>query len=420
MSQIDYQQDLLERFIPVNLDELIAFLGARQELDDADKSAFQSFCHHYRALYRAQSLPDYQGLSRCYAPFNPDSDNLSSRHYSEDEKTALQIRLLEQLTALLNDANYEKLTLEQLNLALQETSPYGVNVSVDFDDFAEILIFYRGSAIRTEERRHWQSLFLKKQVIETKIYRRLFILLKPKSQKQQAQELAATKKMPLDKAVRKIERKHNQSNVDDEGIYIKLFKNIPRSDLEMLFPNTKVKMRLLDKLKLGVTGGGGTVGGVMTVIGKLTAAMDPVAMATAIFGFAGLLWRQVSKVFLQRTKYMAELAKNLYYYNLDNNLGAISHLSDMAAASEAKEALLSYFFLLTQGEMTVNELDGKIEQFIQDEYGVAIDFEVDDGLGKLERLGVLQKNGDKVGVISLDEAQNVLQKHWVACFTLQD
>lgn len=416
MPQIDYQQDLLERFIPVNLDELIALLLEREELKKLDPSAFQRFCSHYRMLYSAQSLPNYQALSRYYAPFNPDNDNLSRQAYTDTEKAALQAQLLKKLSALLNDANYEVLTQKQLNTALQETSPYGVEVSVDFDEFAEILLFYRGSAIHQKQKREWKTLFLKKKVIDVKIYTRLFILLKPKTLKQQALELVGEKNIPLQKAERLIERKRLQSNVEDDKIYIKLFKNIPRSDLEMLFPNTKVKMRLFDKLKLGITGGGGTVGGAMTIASKLTAAMDPIAMATAVFGFAGLLWRQISKVFLQRTKYMAELAKNLYYYNLDNNLGAISHLNDMAASSEAKEALLSYFFLLTQGEMTVKALDKKIEQFIKDEYSVAIDFEIDDGLGKLERLGLLKREDDKVSVVTLQEAETILQSHWQACF----
>ena len=414
MSQIDYQTDVLERFIPVNLDELISILSNRQELIATDKAKFLKFCQQYRHLYHAQSLPTYQNLGRYYAPFNPDTDSLSNHSYNPDEKQALQIQLFNELKNLLNDANYEKLSLEQLNIALQETSPYGVEVSVDFDAFSEILLYYRGSAVRTEERRNWQSLFLKTTIIETKIYRRLFILLKTKTFQQRVEELAHAKKISLKQATIKLKQK--PSNVDEDLIYIKLFKNIPRSDLEMLFPNTKVKMRLFDKLKLGITGGGGTVGGIMTVISKLTIAIDPIAMATAVFGFAGLLWRQVSKVFLQRTKYMAELAKNLYYYNLDNNLGAITHLNDMAAASEAKETLLSYFFLLTQGEMSVAELDKKIEDFIQDEYKVAIDFEVDDGLGKLERLGLLVKNDDKISVRPLAEAHTILQQHWQACF----
>lgn len=416
MKHIDYQPDLLERFIPVSTDELIATLINRKELSDSQRHDFQLFCNQYRALYQAQTLPAYQSLTHDYAPFNPDIESISHCDYSDEEKQKLQTQLLAQLSSLLNDANYEKITLEQLTISLNETSPYGVDVSVDFNDFSEILLFYRGSALSYEQQRDWKRFFLKKKTIETKIYRRLFILIKLKSFNQQLETFATAKNIPLTTAKAKIKYKKSQTTIDSHKIYIKLFKNIPRSDLEMLFPNTKIKMRFFDKLKLGVTGGGGTVGGIMTIISKLTVAIDPIAMATAVFGFAGLLWRQVSKVFLQRTKYMAELAKNLYYYNLDNNLGAIAHINDMAAASEAKESLLSYFFLITQGETTLTELDKKIEQFIQDEYGVAIDFEVDDGLAKLKRLGLLVEKNDKLSVVSLAKTKAILKHHWLECF----
>ena len=415
MSNIDYQQDLLERFIPVSTEILIATLINRKGISK-QKQCFQLFCDRYRRLYHAQAYPSYQRLTHYYAPFNPDIEGSKPCEYNELEKQNLQTGLLNEVASLLNKANYEKLTREQLQIALTETSPYGVEVSVDFDDFSEILLFYRGKAIRHEKKRDWKNLFLKKKSVEIKIYSRLFILLKPKSLTQKTEELANIKGIPLTKAANKISRKHHQSTVDDDKIYIKLFKNIPRSDLEMLFPNTKIKMRLFDKLKLIITGGGGTIGGVLTIMSKLAVAIDPIAMATAIFGFVGLLWRQVSKIFLQRTKYMAELAKNLYYYNLDNNLGAIAHINDMAAASEAKETLLSYFFLLTQGEMSVTELDQKIEKFIKDEYGIAIDFEINDGLAKLKKLGLLIQKENKLSVIPLEETTPILQQHWLACF----
>lgn len=33
---------------------------------------------------------------------------------------------------------------------------------------------------------------------------------------------------------------------------LKLFRNVPKADLEMLFPNTRVRMRLMDKLLIGI------------------------------------------------------------------------------------------------------------------------------------------------------------------------
>ena len=38
---------------------------------------------------------------------------------------------------------------------------------------------------------------------------------------------------------------------------------MPRSDVEMIFPNTKVRFRLFDKIKFGVTAGSGLGMGVV-------------------------------------------------------------------------------------------------------------------------------------------------------------
>ena len=56
---------------------------------------------------------------------------------------------------------------------------------------------------------------------------------------------------------------------------IKLFQDVPRADLEMLFPNARVRMRLLDKLLIGVPA---VVSGIIMVVTKLIAALIPVLL----------------------------------------------------------------------------------------------------------------------------------------------
>ena len=38
--------------------------------------------------------------------------------------------------------------------------------------------------------------------------------------------------------------------IDTEDVHVKLFKDIPRMDLEMLLPGTRVKMSLVDRTKI--------------------------------------------------------------------------------------------------------------------------------------------------------------------------
>ncbi|MEA2028424.1 MAG: DUF3754 domain-containing protein [Campylobacterota bacterium] len=209
-------------------------------------------------------------------------------------------------------------------------------------------------------------------------------------------------------------QKNNPLLITDEAnrnIYIKLFKNIPHADLEMLFPNTKVRMTLFDKIKLAVLGGGGTIGGGSTLVTKLgAAALDPIAALGAIGAFMGILWRQVKEVFFRRTHYMAKLSERLYFHNLDNNEGALNYMVNMAVQEESKEALFVYLFLTHQQEaITLKELDHAIEAYVRQYYDMELDFEVTDGVNGVRDLGLLIEDGDKISVLEVSQAIDKIQ-----------
>ena len=58
---------------------------------------------------------------------------------------------------------------------------------------------------------------------------------------------------------RKINKKQRVGLPDDpkgQYVYLRLFKDIPQEDLEMMFPNTQVQAAPVRQIKLGVTAGG--------------------------------------------------------------------------------------------------------------------------------------------------------------------
>jgi hypothetical protein len=171
-------------------------------------------------------------------------------------------------------------------------------------------------------------------------------------------------------------------------------------------------MRLFDKIKLGVMGGGGSVGGIMATITKFSAAIDPISALLAIGTLLGVIWRQIAKIFSQRAKYSAILTKNLYFYSLDNNMGALTYLIDAAEAEECKEAVLAYFFLLIDGETSREELDKRIETYIQNQYSLPMDFEINDGLEKLQKSGLLSQYSAVIQAIPLADANERLKQDW--------
>ena len=187
-------------------------------------------------------------------------------------------------------------------------------------------------------------------------------------------------------------RKTLPASISGDYIYLKLFKFIPRADLEMLFPNTRVKMRQIDKLKLGVTAGGGGAAGIATTIAKLStvaALTNPLTVGMAMIGLGGIVFRQVSSVFATRTTYMAQLSKNLYFNNLANNHSVMAVLSERGEEEDIKEEVLLYT-LLARSTMNRSGLaDAKlaIEHYLQSEFQVKVSFDIARRPGEADRDG---------------------------------
>ena len=407
-DSVQFREDVLERFIPISLSELADDLSAAAPVQ---REAFRAMSRIFVACTYLRFHERLRGLKRAYLPFSPDPDTVTRRVSDPAQRLQQSARFLDDMRELLDDANFEELSRADLQKALEKISPHGIQVSVDYDDFDQAAVFYRGSARKVEYLRDWHKLYLAWQRWESPVYRRLFVLIKLKDPERRVQELTA-QGMSARRARRRVAATWSKlpEEARHEGIYLKLFKDIPATDLEMLFPTVRVRMRLFDKIKLGITGGGGTIGGLVATVSKITASLNPYTVATALAGFIGIVARQVGNVFHQRTKYMMALAQHLYFHNLSNNLGVISYLLDMARDEENKEALLAYYFLY-YGEdkpYTAERLDQTVESYIREEYGIAVDFEVNDGLEKLRKIGVLMENPD--GTLQVEAPQAVCKR----------
>jgi len=149
LKNISYQNDILERFIPVSRKELVDDLCSLPHLSSEFNLQFRLFCKQYIAVYHAQ-LHQKLSLIDNYLPFSPDRDSVSTKNYTPEQFAEFKNCLLKDVNNILVKANFERLSQQQLNDAFNKTSPYGVEVSVDFDVFDEVQLYYRGSATHTE------------------------------------------------------------------------------------------------------------------------------------------------------------------------------------------------------------------------------------------------------------------------------
>jgi len=395
---------------------LILLLFDLVNLISAENAAFLQVGPYTRFSYNSKEN---------YLPFNPDRTTLPVQTYSNADLMERRENLIEDIQEIINKANYSPITQDELNRALAETSPYGLDVSVDFDDFDEIHLYYRGLSVTSEQSRSWRTLFLRPQTIDIPIYRRLFLVLKLKPTTNAPAGpsfFAEPQKYLMEKWRHLFQMKMTQGG-DSSVIYLKLFKDIPRSDLEVLFPNTRVEMRRFDKVTMGVSGGGGIIGGTLAAVSKIARAAHPATIILAVAGFFGIIWKEGGKVVSNRNRYLATLAKSLYFHNLDNNLGVLSNLIEMAEEEECKEAILAYGFLLAEqsGACSPQDLDQKVERYLRESYGVEVNFELNDGIRKLREEGLIEETAE--GLIkpcALNSALTLLDREWDNMFSFGD
>ena len=408
-----------ERFIPFRKTSIVTMCA--DETPAAERESFRAFAELLASLLHHEFRSRLEALKDTYYPFNPDTGTRTIGELDPSERQAAQKRLVDGLTALAEDANFERIGTDDLDRAFVEESLMKVRLEADFDDFEQVVFYRRGEHTRQEEVKHLFG--LRRRTIEFTNYGKVVVFVKFKD----AAHFEATGK-----------------DVEDlpfqpGSTIIKLFQDVPRADLEMLFPNARVRMRLIDKLLIGVPA---VVSGITMVVTKLIASLIPVllllgfwigareepveldqgqlvALGAGLMAFGGFLVRQFTKFKNRKIQFMKALSENLYFRNLDNDAGVFHHLLDAAEEEEVKEAVLAYHFLRTaQRPLTAAELDRRIEDLFVQRWDAVFDFEVDDGVGKLRRLRLVDDDGaGRLTAVPLDEAKRRLDQTWDDLFT---
>jgi hypothetical protein len=387
-----------ERFIPVTRHALMDRLTLDHVWQPGQAREARRF-FRYLDYWRQQQ---YQSLlidlDETYEPFSPDSDLLMTRQYSASDRQTLQQRVVKEVASLLERANYERIDPHDVDVILTEESHYGLNFHVDMGIFEHVLIYYRGATNKRHERRNIRK-FMRKEEFDVPIYQRLFLLFKLKPLDVRIEEVMEAKKISREEAERKVKKARGAlpAEIRDDLIYLKLFKNIPRTDIEMVFPNTEVRFRMKDKLRLGVTAGGGIGMGAFGAAGKLALlTTNPIAAASAVAGLGAIAFRQAMGFFNQKQRYMVVMAQNLYFHTMADNRGVILKIAARGAEEDIKEEMLLYSVLAKEPATREDlpAIDAAIEDYLTRVFGVAVDFDIEDALDRLIRDGIVTEQAD--------------------------
>jgi hypothetical protein len=406
-----------ERFIPVSRYGLRAKLIALLAEDGGDRKAWGRALDCLAAWRHQEHRRRLLELIEDYLPFCPDSDTANLLELDLDARDKARAAFIAGIERMLAQANFVRLSRDDVQRLLVEQSPYGLNLKVDLSEFDEALLYYRGTGtIVREERNPWR-LYLRKDRLDVPIFERLFLLSKLKPVEIRIAEIMASTQADRVRAAREVQkaRVHFPPGVSSDYIYVKIFKRIPQVDIEMLFPNTKVAFMPFDKLKLMVTAGGGTVAGVAGTATKLLAATNPFTLAFGVFGLSAVIFRQAMKFFHTRNHYMMVLAQNLYFCSLANNRGALTLIADGAEEEDVKEDMLLYAFLARHpsGNDALPQLKTMVTRFLAERCGVSVDFDAGDALKRLRADGLISADADgRVSAIAPEDARAHLDRLW--------
>lgn len=417
---IDTSESADSAFIPIARDDVIGELTSEKLWSNPnERSSVVSVLKLIGLLRQHQSAETLNQLVELYDPFNPDDETVNLVEATEMERLEKRQIFNNKLKELVTSANFHEIGSDEMDDIFEKASPDGVHVEVDFEEYELCLMFYRGEAIVQKQMRDIRKLFLKHITFDVDMYERLFVAVKFKSEEQRIEEL---KQQGLDektarKKLKKM-RKMLPPCFSSDHIYVKIFKDIPKYDVEMLFPNLRVKMKYRDKLQLGGSAVFGTLTWVLGTGTKylIAAAIAPIYLAGAfVTGIGGIMYAQIRNIFVTRDRYRMQLAQSLYFQNIANNQAALALMVDEAEEEDIKEEALLYVHLCQTPvhETQLESLRMRINAFLSKNFKIDTNFDIHDALNRLMARGLVRKssNGD-LWVMSPQEAVPFLQTAW--------
>ena len=384
-----------EHYIPLRRQDLEDALLNELTTTEEDRRRLQQICRLLEDTFHVHQYRKFLRMMESYAPFDPDSDTLARQSFTDEQRARMAPAVCDQVTQLLREANFRRLDREDVEQAVRLAGDFGLKLRVDFERFEQLEVFVRGDGQVVKNRRRLRKLY-RRESLEVDVYRRLAIVFRLKS-------ASAT------------------DDLDWHDIHVKLFKNIPKSDIEMLLPGVFVEMSWLDRGRIILP----TMSGIAITLYKLAKGAvaiafvgiySMIAFLSVVGGVIGYGFKSLMGYLNTKDKYQLRLTRSLYYQNLDNNAGAIFRLLAEAEEQELREVLLGYFLLWRDGGhdgWTPRQLDAAAEEFLAETLAESIDFEIGDALQKLERLQLVEAVlGGRWRAVSLDNAWKQLRRSW--------
>jgi len=401
-----------DRYIPIGKSHLIDSLLSDGKLTEEQKERFRIVCDAYGHLLRQRSYAILEDLKEGYAYFDPTS-RVRPGGGRDEERYA---RMVESLETILARANFEALDRQHLAAARQREGLIQVAFKMRGEGLRDVRFYSRGRHRDRAVIKKWWG--LRKRELEFEVFDLVITLISYKTKAAMSEDEAKDiVKSPF---------------IRPGAVLVKCFQNVPVADMEMLHPGVKPGLRLIDKLMIGVPAIAGGIPVLLNLIPALSVLLLVIGAYLGISGgvegdrlkqafgamsgiaaVGGFMMRQWVKYQRQELKYRTQVSEHLYYRNLTNNQGVFDYLVGRAEEQDFKESVIAYYFLVSSKKPVLpTALDQRMEAWLRQQTGRHIDFDLPDALGKLERLGLVLREDDRVRAVRLREAQEKITEAW--------
>lgn len=210
--------------------------------------------------------------------------------------------------------------------------------------------------------------------------------------------------------------------LSNRNIHIKCFHDIPMADIDAVFPDKKVYMKLASIVNMIVA----TVMALVAVLSTLLQAGKAMDM-NLFMSVGGLVWARFFQMYssmqAERSEMIQEMTNILYDKTDDAQEGVLSMLLEDMAEQQLKEAVIAYIILFMAGDeggASMQELDKRCEDFLEEHFGLKLDFAVEDTLPRLLEWKLVTKSEMNNQVVynaaPVETAHRVLVQRWSTAY----
>ncbi|MBL8546387.1 MAG: DUF3754 domain-containing protein [Hyphomonadaceae bacterium] len=403
-------------YIAVRKAELAEAIAAAGPPDEAAATA--DVMRLLGALLHHEAHAELEALKALYDPLDPDAP-ASRRDVSVRAFEAFERDLCDALTR----ANFTEIDPDTVQSREATKRLTGLAIKPSIAGIRRVRFFARGARSEHLEFKHWFG--LKTEKIDVQTMNDVVVLVGFKAE----DEAGAREDR---KVLRRMRR-----GVRQGAALVKHFRSVAGPELVTLHPGAKPSMRPRDQAMLA---GPAVVAGVPVLLNLWPALTVIFAVLAAYFGAQGVIeeselkralaavsglvavgafiMRQRLKYEAQTLRYQKQLADTVYFRNIANNAGVLDLLIGAGEEQDAKESFLAYSVLRREKRpLAKAEIDNFCETFLRERFGLEIDFEIHDALGKLERLGLVAREGESYVAIAPAEALMKLDTAWDGLFS---